>query len=92
MRNKGWDIYKRIQSNCYWKTNKRGYGLVKNNPKANGEATHPNDWKKMRGSAIILNKETGNERQAEVHWYECPNIGKIKFKTIPGLEVNRSDN
>jgi hypothetical protein len=35
-------------------------------------------WYKMRGTAIITNGTL--EKKAEVHWYQCENIGKVEFK------------
>lgn len=64
-------------------------GLIKRFLKANGEKTHPSDWKKMRGNATIHFKDTGTELLSEVHWYECPNVGKVKFKTVSGPEVKK---
>lgn len=66
-------------------------GLVSNYALPNGQLTLPNDWKKMRGNAIILNRATGETYTSEVHWYECPNIGKVKFKTIPRPEVKQEN-
>jgi len=43
-----------------------------------GSKTQPRDWQKMRGSAIIVNKDV--EHRAEVHWYQAKNIGKVKWK------------
>lgn len=37
--------------------------------------TKKSDWKKMIGFA-----EQSNGRMAEVHWFEAPNAGKVKFK------------
>lgn len=44
----------------------------------NGDYTHAKDWNKVRGTAIVVNN--GKEGKAEVHWYQCKNIGKIEFK------------
>jgi hypothetical protein len=44
----------------------------------NGDYTNPKDWCKMRGSGIVT--DGTDEFQAEVHWYECPNVGKVEFK------------
>lgn len=54
--------------------------LVRTYPLQNGELTSINDWYKMRGTATIVNAKTGKERKAEVHWYQCKNIGKLEFK------------
>lgn len=44
----------------------------------NGGYTDIGDWCKMRGTATVTDGD--HEFKAEVHWYECPNIGKIEFK------------
>jgi len=44
----------------------------------NGNYTKAQDWCKMRGTAILTDGEA--EFKAEVHWYECPNVGKVEFK------------
>lgn len=54
--------------------------LVRTYPLQNGELTSINDWYKMRGTAILFNAITGEEYKAEVHWYQCKNIGKVEFK------------
>ena len=52
--------------------------LVNEYKKQDGTLTNPNDWIKARGTAIV---EKGNETcSAEVHWYQCKEIGKIDFK------------
>lgn len=50
-------------------------------PLKNGEKTKAEDWKKVRGTAIITN---GIEERAkeELHWYQCIEIGKKEFKRI----------
>lgn len=45
---------------------------------SNGGYTNPKDWCKMRGSGIVT--DGTNEFRVEVHWYECPNVGKVEFK------------
>ncbi|MDQ8734252.1 hypothetical protein [Paenibacillus sp. LHD-38] len=36
------------------------------------------DWKKVRGTVIV---EKGSKRKkAEIHWYQCKNVGKVEFK------------
>lgn len=40
----------------------------------NGEFTKPEDWYKVRGTAVVTD---GVE---EIHWYQCENIGKVEFK------------
>lgn len=36
------------------------------------------NWKKCKGVAMI--EAGGQQGLAEVHWYECSNIGKVKLK------------
>ena len=38
------------------------------------------DWYKVRGTANLFNTETKKKMKAEVHWYQCKNIGKVEFK------------
>lgn len=51
--------------------------LLREYPKQNGDKTSNKDWQKMKGIAII---DIGNGKKAEVHWYQCNDIGKIEFK------------
>ena len=52
--------------------------LVSEYKKQDGTLTHPDDWIKARGTAIV---ENGNETcEAEVHWSQCTDIGKVEFK------------
>lgn len=53
--------------------------LIKSYPLSNEELTEPEDWYKVRGTAVITD---GIETFAncEIHWYQCENIGKIEFK------------
>lgn len=44
----------------------------------NGKLTKPDDWKKMRGEAIITDGE--NDWLVEVHWYQGKNVGKVEWK------------
>ena len=44
----------------------------------NGSLTNPKDWYKVRGTGIVT--DTQVERMAELHWYQCANIGKVEFK------------
>jgi hypothetical protein len=39
----------------------------------------PGSWRKLKGIARIRLAD-GNERRAEVHWYEAHGIGKRDFK------------
>lgn len=52
--------------------------LMNDYPLPNGNLTHAKDWHKVAGKAIITNGEL--DRLAEVHWYQCKNIGKVEFK------------
>lgn len=36
------------------------------------------NWKKCKGVAMI--ETGGQEGLAEIHWYECSNVGKVKLK------------
>ena len=42
-------------------------------------------WRKLKGIATVV-LESGNVRQAEVHWYEAQGIGKKKMKIKRFLE------
>lgn len=53
--------------------------LVEENLLPDGKKTSPNDWYKCRGTADVTNGEL-TYKNCEVHWYQCENIGKIKFK------------
>ena len=52
--------------------------LVRDYPMPNGEKTKPKDWFKVRGTALITDGE--NEVIAELHWYQCKNIGRVEYK------------
>ncbi len=54
--------------------------LVEQYPLQNGSLTSEKDWYKVRGTAILFDLETKVERKAEIHWYQCKNIGKVEFK------------
>lgn len=54
--------------------------LVKQYPLQNGSLTSEKDWYKVRGTAILFDLETKVERKAEIHWYQCKDIGKVEFK------------
>ncbi|MBR3498854.1 MAG: hypothetical protein IKO05_07680 [Selenomonadaceae bacterium] len=60
--------------------------LIRENLLQNGEKTKAQDWYKCRGTAIITNGK--EEKIAEVHWYQCENIGKIEFKEKPRSDGN----
>ncbi|MDE5898007.1 MAG: phage head morphogenesis protein [Treponemataceae bacterium] len=54
--------------------------LVQQYPMQDGTLTSEKDWYKVRGTAILYNGDTKQEMKAEVHWYQCKNIGKVEFK------------
>lgn len=54
--------------------------LVEQYPLQNGSLTSEKDWYKVRGTAILFDLETKVERKAEIHWYQCKDIGKVEFK------------
>ena len=54
--------------------------LIQQYPLENGNLTSANDWFKVRGTATLFNTKTKKEIKAEIHWYQCKNIGKIEFK------------
>ena len=54
--------------------------LVKQYTSQNGSLTSEKDWYKVRGTAILFDLETKVERKAEIHWYQCKDIGKVEFK------------
>ncbi|NVP22802.1 hypothetical protein HW453_07090 [Treponema phagedenis] len=53
--------------------------LIKTYKHQNGSFTKAKDWYKVRGTAILVN-EDGDEYRAEIHWYQCKNIGKVEIK------------
>lgn len=54
--------------------------LIQQYPLENGNLTPAKDRYKVRGTAILLNTKTKRELKAEIHWYQCKNIGKVEFK------------
>lgn len=40
----------------------------------NGKTTDKNDWQKVKGFTRI------DSSLAEIHWYQCQNVGKVEFK------------
>ena len=52
--------------------------LVREHLKPNGEPTNPEDWIKARGTATIT--DGTRTCKAEIHWYQCENVGKVEFK------------
>lgn len=55
--------------------------LIRENPLPNGELTKPEDWYKVRGTAVVTDGK--EEKIEEIHWYQCENIGKIEYKLKP---------
>ena len=55
--------------------------LIQQYPLRNGNLTSPKDWYKVRGTATLFNTRTKAEMKAEIHWYQCKNIGKVEFKS-----------
>lgn len=48
--------------------------------KINGsQESKAKDWAKMRGTATLVTKD-GEYENCEVHWYQCPGVGKVEFK------------
>lgn len=52
--------------------------LIDTYKKSDGKDTRPEDWIKVRGDAVVTDGTT--DIKAEVHWYQCENVGKIEFK------------
>lgn len=52
--------------------------LIEKYPLPNGELTKPEDWYKVRGTAIVTDGK--EEKIKEIHWYQCENIGKVEYK------------
>ena len=46
---------------------------------SNGEYTEVKDRYKVRGTAEVTDG-VYTYKEAEIHWYQCENIGKIEFK------------
>lgn len=46
----------------------------------NGNLTSAKDWYKVRGTATLYDSSDKKVYKAEVHWYQCKNIGKVEFK------------
>ena len=53
--------------------------LIKNYKLPNGESTSINDWQKVIGNGIVVLAD-GTKQKAEIHWYQCRNLGKKEFK------------
>lgn len=54
--------------------------LINQYPLQNGKLTSAKDWYKVRGTATLFNTRTKSEMKAEIHWYQCKDIGKVEFK------------
>ncbi len=52
--------------------------LIREYPLPNGELTKPEDWYKVRGTAVVTDGKI--EKIEEIHWYQCENIGKVEYK------------
>lgn len=44
----------------------------------NGKPTPNKDWQKVKGNGIIVKE--GHRRLAEIHWYQCKNVGQVEHK------------
>jgi hypothetical protein len=44
-------------------------------------------WRKLKGFALIRDRETGETYRAEIHWYEAAGIGRKEFKIKRPLEA-----
>jgi hypothetical protein len=44
----------------------------------NGKPTNPQDWEKVRGTALVTKGTI--IKTADIHWYQCKNIGKKEHK------------
>ena len=40
----------------------------------------PSKWQHAKGYGVLFDKETGEEFDAEVHWFQEETVGKVKFK------------
>jgi hypothetical protein len=52
--------------------------LVKEYPLPNKNLTRAEDWFKVRGTGVVTDGVA--EGRAEIHWYQCKDIGKVEFK------------
>ena len=43
-------------------------------------------WRKLKGFALVHDKEAGESYRAEIHWYEATGIGRKEFKIKRPLE------
>lgn len=53
--------------------------LVRDYKQPNGNDTNKRDWKKVVGYGIVQ-LSNGTTQKAEIHWYQCDNVGKREFK------------
>lgn len=37
-------------------------------------------WQHAKGYGVLVDQETGEEFNAEVHWFQEETVGKVKFK------------
>ena len=37
-------------------------------------------WQHAKGKGVLIDPDTGEERKAEVHWFQEESVGKVKFK------------
>ena len=44
------------------------------------------DWQHAKGFGTLLNPDTGEELEAEVHWFQAKDVGKVKFKVKEWLD------
>lgn len=43
-------------------------------------------WRKLKGFALVRDREAGETYRAEIHWYEATGIGRKEFKIKRPLE------
>lgn len=53
--------------------------LIDKYTRPNGTKTAATDWIKKKGNGTVETANGTNEK-AELHWYECKGLGKVKFK------------
>lgn len=46
----------------------------------------PTKWQHAKGNGILLDRETGEEYSAEVHWFQEESVGKVKLKVKRWLD------
>lgn len=44
------------------------------------------DWQHAKGFGTLLDPDTGEELEAEVHWFQAKDVGKVKFKVKEWLD------